>query len=271
MSRIGCVLLFLFAVSHGWEIVKKVQEGKKTVKHDGVKTSITCKKVFVSLLDNGYTFRKKKTLGKREQLSRTICMHGVWQNGCFFECLLFSARFGLWCRGAWRVSSTNPPYSWRGQIIYKGRLGSSNANVLIYHWKGSFKLICSWGNKIFIFDSPRPMDGCPLLKHYVWSKRKTFSRSSCSISVSSMDDVLTSTKNNSHKRKLDQFQHFWTKHSKQKKESCSRLSCLWGKLFSKLVEKKVQLQKILPQNFCWALRQIILTCTCIYSFVFYRK
>ena len=66
MSRIGCVLLILFAVSHGWEIVKKVQEGKKTVKHDGVKTSITCKKVFVSLLDNGYTFRKKKTLGKRE-------------------------------------------------------------------------------------------------------------------------------------------------------------------------------------------------------------
>ena len=66
MSRIGYVLLFLFAISNGWEIVKKVQEGKKTVKHDGVKTSITCKKVFVSLLDNGYTFRKKKTWGKRE-------------------------------------------------------------------------------------------------------------------------------------------------------------------------------------------------------------
>ena len=46
--------------------MKKVQEGKKTVRYDGVKTSITCKKVFVSLLDNGYTFRKKKTLGKRE-------------------------------------------------------------------------------------------------------------------------------------------------------------------------------------------------------------
>ena len=39
---------------------------KKTVKRDGVKTSVTCKKVFVSLLDNGYTFRKKKTWGKRE-------------------------------------------------------------------------------------------------------------------------------------------------------------------------------------------------------------
>ena len=91
---------------------------------------------------------------------------------------------------------------WRGRIIYKGRLGSSNANVLIYHWKGSFKLICSLGNKIFIFNSPRPMDGCPLLKHYVWSKRKTFSRASCSVSVSSMDDILTSTKNDSQKRKL---------------------------------------------------------------------
>ena len=66
MSRIGCVLLFLFAISHGWEILKKVQDGKKTVKRDGVKTSVTCKKVFVSLLDNGYTFRKKKTFGKRE-------------------------------------------------------------------------------------------------------------------------------------------------------------------------------------------------------------
>ena len=67
---------------------------------------------------------------------------------------------------------------------------------------GSFKLICNWGNKIFILNSPRPMDGCPLLKHYVWSKRKTFSRASCSVSVSSMDDILTSTKNDSQKRKL---------------------------------------------------------------------
>ena len=93
-----------------------------------------------------------------------------------------------------------------GVIIYKGRLGScshiENANVFFYHWKGSFKLICSWGNKIFIFNSPRPMDGCPLLKHYVWNKRRALSRASCSISVSSMDDVLTSTKNNSQKRKL---------------------------------------------------------------------
>ena len=44
--------------------------------------------------------------------------------------------------------------------------------------------------------------GCPLMKHYVWSKRRALSRASCSISVSSMDDVLTSTKNNSQKRKL---------------------------------------------------------------------
>ena len=79
---------------------------------------------------------------------------------------------------------------------------TEKANEFIYHWKGSFKLICSWGNKIFIFNSPRPMDGCPLLKHYVWSKRRALSRASCSISVSSMDDVLTSTKNNSQKRKL---------------------------------------------------------------------
>ena len=66
MSRIGIILLLLFAISHGWEIVKKVQDGKKTVKRDGVKISVTCKKVFVTLIDNGYTFRKKKTLGKRE-------------------------------------------------------------------------------------------------------------------------------------------------------------------------------------------------------------
>ena len=46
--------------------MKKVQDGKKTVKRDGVKTSVTCKKLFVLLLDNAYTFRKKKTRGKRE-------------------------------------------------------------------------------------------------------------------------------------------------------------------------------------------------------------
>ena len=46
------------------------------------------------------------------------------------------------------------------------------------------------------------MDGCPLLKHYVWSKRKTLSRASGSISVSIIGDVLTSTKNSSQKRKL---------------------------------------------------------------------
>ena len=79
MSRIGYVLLFLFAISNGWEIVKKVQDGKKTVKRDGVKTSVTCKKVFVSLLDNGYTFRKKKTWGKRElgNFRAQFAMYGV--------------------------------------------------------------------------------------------------------------------------------------------------------------------------------------------------
>ena len=134
--------------------------------------------------------------------------------------------------------------------------------MLIYHWKGSFKLICSWGNKIFIFNSPRPMDGCPLLKHYVWS---------CSISVSSMDDVLTSTKNNSHKRKLIS-SDISEPSTVSKKRKVAQSCHVCGESFSRnSLKKKVQLQKILPQNLCWALRQIILTCTCMYSFVFYRK
>ena len=56
MSRIGIILLLLFAISHGWEIVKKVQDGKQTVKRDGAKISVTCKKVFVTLMDKGYTY-----------------------------------------------------------------------------------------------------------------------------------------------------------------------------------------------------------------------
>ena len=69
------------------------------MKRDGVKTSVTCKKVFVSLLDNGYTFRKKKTWGKRElgnfraQFVCTECDKIIDER--FFECLLFCARFEL--------------------------------------------------------------------------------------------------------------------------------------------------------------------------------
>lgn len=97
----------------------------------------------------------------------------------------------------------------RGRIYCKGRLGSCYTilkmlmNLFIIE-KGALSLyaLCSWGNKIFIFNSPRPMDGCPLLKHYIWRKRKTLSRASGSISDFSVDDVLTSTKNSSQKRKL---------------------------------------------------------------------
>ena len=68
-----------------------------TVKRDGVKTSVTCKKVFVTLLDNGYTFRKKKTWGKRELgnfRAQFVCTECDKMN-VFFECLLFCVRFGL--------------------------------------------------------------------------------------------------------------------------------------------------------------------------------
>ena len=58
-----------------------------------------------------------------------------------------------------------------------------------------------WGKFIFIFNSPRPAHGCQAMKHYAWSKTKTRSAMR-SISVSSMDDIFSSTKNNSKKRRL---------------------------------------------------------------------
>ena len=61
---------------------------------------------------------KKEDLGKAWtwQLSRTICNVRSVTKWTFFECLLFCARFGLWCRGAWRVSSTKPPWSWQACV-----------------------------------------------------------------------------------------------------------------------------------------------------------
>ena len=61
-----CIFITTFAVS---SCLKKVQAGKKTVTVNGVKKIVTVKKIFVTLREDGYTYRKKKIVkGSREHL-----------------------------------------------------------------------------------------------------------------------------------------------------------------------------------------------------------
>ena len=59
-------VVFLVNFSLQWEVVKKVQDGKKMVRLDGQKTSVVVKKVFVTLVDGAYKYNKKKIMGRRE-------------------------------------------------------------------------------------------------------------------------------------------------------------------------------------------------------------
>ena len=108
---------------------------EKTVKYDGVKTSITCKKVFVSLLDNGYTFRKKKTWGKRELGSfraQFVCTE-CDKMDVFLSayCSVHVLDFDVEELDEYQVQTLPTPEE--GRLFTRGDWGHANANVLIYH------------------------------------------------------------------------------------------------------------------------------------------
>ena len=64
---IGIALtLSVISLVCSYEVVKKVQDGQKTVIVDGVKKKLTVKKVFITIRHEGYTYRKRKVTGKRE-------------------------------------------------------------------------------------------------------------------------------------------------------------------------------------------------------------
>ena len=68
------------------------------------------------------THFEKRRLGESVNLvtfAHNLYVRSVTKWMFFFECLLFCARYGLWCREAWRVSSTKPPWSWQACVPAK--------------------------------------------------------------------------------------------------------------------------------------------------------
>jgi len=49
------------------EFLLKILDGHKTIVENGVKVKMPAKKYFVTLVAEGYKYRKKKTMGSREQ------------------------------------------------------------------------------------------------------------------------------------------------------------------------------------------------------------
>ena len=97
--RVSLLLLgaFFINISFEWEIIRKVQDGKKTITVDGQKKTIMVKKVFITLVDGGYTYRKKKVTGTREM--------GVYR--VQFVCIECS-RLGLFLGAYCSVSVEDP-------------------------------------------------------------------------------------------------------------------------------------------------------------------
>ena len=54
------LVLSVISLVSTYEVVKKVQDGQKTVTVDGVKKKLTLKRVFITIHHEGYTFRKRK-------------------------------------------------------------------------------------------------------------------------------------------------------------------------------------------------------------------
>ena len=61
-----CFFIYFIICVPEYEISKKVQNGIKTVTENGAKRSYTVKKVFITIIEGCYVYRKKKVIGKRE-------------------------------------------------------------------------------------------------------------------------------------------------------------------------------------------------------------
>ena len=54
----------------------------------------------------------------------------------------------------------NLPFIYTHTYMDQVNCKSTNKVIMLFE-KRSAQLICSWGNVIFILNSPRPIDGCP--------------------------------------------------------------------------------------------------------------